>query len=217
MFPRLLRLLMLIPIALPAQAQTGGDTGAARLNVGDVSQGTQPDQEGFAQPSQMDSKRRLNLPEIAVIEIRGLTLPQTRDRGLTATAQSFAEPARFSLGLPERRLLLRVGGFVRTGSPAELPAGADVPLASGPAGGLLQGAQLDRIQPRSAGRITPLHDKRFPDIRAREALPMPRRLNGISPADSPTGDVQIDFGARTLALRLTARMPRGSTLLAVRV
>lgn len=196
MFRRLLLVLLFLLMALPAQAQNG----AARLNVGDVIQVTLPGEEAFAQPFQIDRQGRLNLPEIGTVDVAGLTLPQARERVGAALAQSFRDLGRFNLTLRERRLLLTVGGFVRNPGPVELPAGADVQQAIVAAGGLVQGAQLDRMQLRRNGRVTTFDYKRFLDTGAREALPVLRPLDEIFvPASPLTGNVQIDFDARTLA------------------
>jgi len=213
MFARLLLVLLLLLAALPAQAQNG----AARLNVGDVIQVTLPGEEAFAQPFQIDREGRLNLPEVGMLDVAGLTVPQARDRVRAALAQSFRDLGRFNLTLRERRLLLSVGGFVRNPGPVELPAGANVQQAIVAAGGLMQGAQLDRMQLRRGSRVITFDYKRFLDTGARDALPALRPLDELFvPASPLTGNVQIDFDARTLAAAGDAAEDRTSVRVSAR-
>ncbi len=210
MFRRLMFVLLLLLTALPALAQTG-QNGAARLNVGDIIQVTLPGEEAFAQPFQIDREGRLTLPEVGPVDVAGLSVPQARERVRAALAQSFRDLGRFNLTLRERRLLLSVGGFVRNPGPVELPAGANVQQAIVAAGGLVQGAQLDRMQVRRGDRVVTFDYKRFLDTGARDILPVLRPLDELFvPASPLTGNVQIDFDARTLAAAGDAAEDRSS-------
>ncbi len=198
----ILLLVLLVALGAPALAQNGpaGSNGNARLNVGDIIQVTLPGEEAFAQPLQIDREGRVNLPEVGPVDVAGLTVAQARDRVRAALAQSFRDLGRFNLTLRERRLLVSVGGFVRTPGPVELPAGANVQQAIAAAGGLTQGAQLDRLQVRRGNEVITFDYKRFLDTGARNILPTLRPLDEIFvPASPLTGNVQIDFDARTLA------------------
>lgn len=200
---RLIILLMLLLTALPAAAQTRpqqNGNGGARLNVGDVLQVTLPGEEAFAQPFQIDREGRVMLPEVGPVDVAGLTLPEARERVRGALGQSFRDLSRFNLTLRERRLLLSVFGFVRNPGPVELPAGANVQQAIVAAGGLTQGAQLDRVQLRRGDQVITFDYKRFLDTGRRDILPVLRPLDEIFvPASPLTGNVQIDFDSRTLA------------------
>ncbi|MEI6161557.1 MAG: polysaccharide biosynthesis/export family protein, partial [Roseococcus sp.] len=156
-------LVLLVALGAPAQAQNGQANGNARLNVGDILQITVPGEDAFNQPIQIDREGRVNLPEVGPVDVAGLTVAQARDRVRAALAQSFRDLGRFNLTLRERRLLLSVGGYVRTPGPVELPAGANVQQAIVAAGGLSQGAQLDRMQVRRGNEAITFDYKRFLD------------------------------------------------------
>lgn len=197
--PRLLlALLLLLAGLLPAAAQNGQ---ASRLSPGDVLQIVLPGEEAFAAPFQIDREGNVTLPEVGPVALAGLTQAQARDRVRGALAQAFRDLARFNLILRERRLLLTVGGYVRTPGPVELPAASNVQMAIAAAGGLAPGAQLDRVQLRRAGQAPVVFDyKRYLDTGDARILPALRSLDEVFvPASPLTGNVEVPFDARSLA------------------
>lgn len=187
---------MLLVVCAPARAQTE----PLRLNVGDVLQIVLPGEEGFATPFKIDRDGRIELPEAGPVAIAGLTLAEAKDKVRSALSVSFRDLSRFGLILKEHRLLLTVLGFVKQPGPVDLPATANVQTAIVAAGGLSQGAQLDKMQVRRDGKVITFDYKKYLDNGDSRLLPALKPLDEIFiPASPLTGNVQIDFDARTLA------------------
>lgn len=192
-----LAFVMLLLSCLPATAQPQG---AGRLSIGDVVQLVLPGEEGFAKPFKVDRDGRLDLPEAGPIEVAGLTVAEARERVRQALSVSFRDVSRFNLIVRERRLPLTVLGYVKQPGPVDLPAGANVQMAINAAGGLQQGAQLDKMQVRRNGRTIAFDYKQYLDTGNSRLLPPLQPLDEIFvPASPLTGNVQIDFDSRTLA------------------
>ncbi len=192
----LLAFMMLLLAVLPAAAQTE----PARLNAGDVLQIVLPGEDGFKSPFKIERDGNIDLPEAGAIQIAGLTLAEAKEKVRAALAVSFRDLARFNLVLKEHRLLLNVLGYVKQPGPYDLPSGANVQMALNAAGGLSQGAQLDHMQVRRGGQALTFDYKKYLDTGDSRLLPVLRPLDEIFvPASPLTGNVQIDFDARTLA------------------
>jgi protein involved in polysaccharide export with SLBB domain len=188
-------LLLLLAAAVPALAQNG----QPRLGPGDVLQIVLPGEDAFATPFQIDREGNVTLPEAGQVNLNNLTVAQARDRVRTALAPSFRDLGRLNVILRERRLLLSVGGFVRTPGPVELPASSNVQMAIAAAGGLAAGAQLDRVQVRRGGQVITFDYKRYLDTGDDRILPALRSLDTVFvPASPLTGNVEVPFDARTL-------------------
>jgi protein involved in polysaccharide export with SLBB domain len=195
----ILLLLGLVAGALPALAQGNGANGQARLGPGDVLQIVLPGEDAFATPFQIDREGQVTLPEAGQVNISGLTVAQARERVRQALAPAFRDAGRLNLILRDRRLLVTVGGFVRTPGPVELPAGSNVQMAIAAAGGLAAGAQLDRVQVRRGGQAITFDYKRYLDTGDDRILPPLRSLDTVFvPASPLTGNVEVPFDARTL-------------------
>jgi protein involved in polysaccharide export with SLBB domain len=188
-------LLLLLAAAVPALAQNG----QPRLGPGDVLQIVLPGEDAFANPFQIDREGNVTLPEAGQVNLNNLTVAQARDRVRAALAPSFRDLGRLNLILRERRLLLSVGGFVRTPGPVELPASSNVQMAIAAAGGLAAGAQLDRVQVRRGAQVITFDYKRYLDTGDDRILPALRSLDTVFvPASPLTGNVEVPFDARTL-------------------
>jgi protein involved in polysaccharide export with SLBB domain len=199
MMRRFLALLLLaigvIAGSAPALAQQNGQ----RLGPGDVLQIVLPGEDAFNNPFQIDRESNVTLPEAGAVNLTGLTIAQARDRVRVALAPTFRDLGRLNVILRERRLLLNVGGFVRTPGPVELPANSNVQMAIAAAGGLAAGAQLDRVQVRRGGQTITFDYKRYLDTGDDRILPALRSLDTVFvPASPLTGNVEVPFDARTL-------------------
>jgi protein involved in polysaccharide export with SLBB domain len=158
-----------------------------------------PGEESLNRDFVVDREGAVLLPEVGRVAVSGLTLAEARARIRDALARVFRDVSRFDLVLKERRLLVSVLGYVRTPGPVELPAGAGVQQAINAAGGLVPGAQLDRMQLRRDGQTTTFDYKRWLDTGDAAALPELQPLDTVFvPASPLTGNVQVEFDAQTL-------------------
>ncbi len=207
-------LLAMLQMIQPALAQGGPPSGPGagggqhaaadqRLSVGDVLQVVMPGEDAFTAPLKIDREGNLDLPEVGLVEVAGLTMAQARERVRTALSASFRDLGRFNLLLKERRLPLSVLGLVKQPGPIELPAGSNVQMAVNAAGGLAPGAQLDKMQLRrttpNGPQVLTFDYKRYLDSGDSRILPALRPLDEIFvPASPLIGNVQIDLDARSL-------------------
>lgn len=192
----LLATVMLLLACVPALAQND----VLRLNVGDTLQVLLPGEEGFATPLKVDRDGKIELPEAGGVVVAGLTLAEAKERVRAALSVSFRDLSHFNLILKEHRLLLTVLGYVKQPGPVDLPATGNVQTAIVAAGGLAQGAQLDHMQVRRGNQVITFDYKKYLDSGDSRILPALHPLDEIFvPASPLTGNVQIDFDARTLA------------------
>ena len=186
------------PQHAPALRAAAASSGVV-LNPGDMLQVIVPGESAFTVPFRIERNGTIELPEVGPVEIAGLSVAQAKERLREALSRSYRDLGRFNLVLKEHKLLVTVLGFVKTPGQVELAANANIQQAIMSAGGLLQGAQLDRMQLRRDGRAVPFDYKRYLDGGDENALPQLRPLDEIFVPSSPlTGNVQMDYDARTL-------------------
>lgn len=185
-------LLLALVVSLPLHAS---DT----LRPGDVIQLRLPGEAGFEQPFQLDPSGQIQLPEIGAVVLEGMTLTEARTVLTEQLARLYKDLSRFDLYLKERRLTVTVLGFVKQPGTVDLPLNANVQMAINRAGGLSQGAQLDRLQIRRESQTLPFDYKRYLDSGDPAHLPELQPMDEIFvPASPLLGNVQVDFDARTL-------------------
>ena len=141
------------------------------------------------------------LPEIGGVEVAKMTLPEATARIRSRLSRVFRDLNKLSVTLKERKLLLTVHGYVKAPGNVELPGDATIQMAIIAAGGLVQGAQLDRLVVTSAnGKKQTFDYKKFMDTGDMSLMPELQPLDVIFvPASPLTGNVQIEFDGRTLA------------------
>jgi protein involved in polysaccharide export with SLBB domain len=170
------------------------------LNVGDIVQVVLPGEDTVKEPFRIDRQGRIEIPEAGSVRLAGATLGEAKQRVRAALASYIRDLSRFDLVLKEHRILVTVGGYVRNPGTYELSGEANVQQAVAAAGGMRQGAQLDRLQLQHEGRATRVFDyKRFLEEGQPGALPRLDTLDTIFVPSSPiTGNVEEEFDARFL-------------------
>ena len=169
------------------------------LSPGDVLGLSLPGEEAFERPFRVDIEGSIDLPEIGPISIAGLDPSTAQALLLDRLGLAYRDLDRFQLRIIERRQLVTVLGYVRQPGPVDLPAGATVQSAISKAGGLVPGAQLDRMQLRRGGKVETFDYKRYLDTGDPSAIPELLSLDTIFVPVSPLiGNVQVEFDAATL-------------------
>lgn len=141
----------------------------------------------------------IQLPEYGAFKIAGLTTEQALDKITAALGPYYRNLSRLSLNLKSRRLAVRVLGYVKSPGLVYLDNDATVQIAIIAAGGILQGAQLDKFQHRRNGESVVFNYKTYLDTGDISILPTLKPLDEIFiPASPLTGNVQVDFDAQTL-------------------
>lgn len=163
-----------------------------------------PGEANFNEPFQIDSEGFLVLPEIGRMQIHGQTIEEASQIISLGLSSVYKDIDRISVVLQERRLLVNVLGYVKNPGPVNLIGQATVQMAINQAGGLEQGAQLDKIQVRRKNErnemsVFVFDYKRYLDTGNLSIMPRLKPLDTIFvPASPLTGNVQVEFDARTL-------------------
>lgn len=174
--------------------------GIETLRIGDTIAIRVPGEQTLSADFKIDRQGQVILPEVGGVVLAGLSLPDAETRVRIALEKVYRDLDRLSVSLKERKLLVTVLGYVKSPGPVEIPGEATVQMAISAAGGLNQGAQLDRFQLRRGGKETPFDYKKYLDSGDTSMVPALEPLDVIFvPASPRTGNVQIDFDGRTLA------------------
>ncbi len=174
------------------------------LRPGDVLVIDFPGEDGFIDPFQVDSEGFLILPEAGRLHVLGKTIDEVSNLISLNLSSIYKDIDRLSVVLKERRLLVNVLGYVKKPGPVNLTGQATVQIAINNAGGLEQGAQLDKIQVRRNNEhgkteVFVFDYKKYLDTGDLSILPALKPLDSIFvPASPLTGNVQVDFDALTL-------------------
>ena len=175
-----------------------------QLRAGDVLRIDFPGEAHFEKPFQIDSEGYVILPEIGRIHIGEKSLDNAKSMITLGLSSIYKDIDRISITLTERRLLVNVLGYVKNPGPVNLTGQATVQMAVNKAGGLQEGAQLDKLQvrrkkPDGTAEIFVFDYKSYLDTGDISILPILNPLDTIFvPASPLTGNVQVEFDARTL-------------------
>jgi protein involved in polysaccharide export with SLBB domain len=170
-----------------------------KIRAGDVLYLSLPGEDTLNKTVQVDRRGNLQLPEIGLIEVANLTIAQAQEKVKASLATVFRDVSRFEVTLKERRLLVTVAGLVKLPGPVELPGEATVQQAINAAGGLAQGAQLDRMQVRRGKEIINFDYKKYLDDGDNSDVPALQPLDEIFvPASPLIGNVQMDYEPKSL-------------------
>jgi protein involved in polysaccharide export with SLBB domain len=198
---------VLATLACPlAVAQTASPAGQApmeapalELRVGDIVNISLPGDDAFNKDFQVDRSGNLLLPEVGEISVLGLTESETQELLRARLALVYHDVSRFQLTTKERRLLVTVLGYVKEPGPVNLPTHGNVQTAINAAGGLVPGAQLDRMQVRRGEELLSFNYKEYLDTGDQQVLPELLPLDVVFvPASPLIGNVQVEFDAATL-------------------
>lgn len=171
----------------------------APLRAGDVLAIQLPGEEAFNDPFQIDRDGDVILPEVGNIPVAGLSVPAAKELIIAALGEIYRDVGRVSITLVDRRLSVSVLGYVEKPGPVDLPANATVQMAVNAAGGLSEGAQLNRLQVRRGDETITFDYKAYLDNGDPSLIPGLQPLDTIFvPASPLTGNVQVNFDAQTL-------------------
>lgn len=187
----IIKILCLLLLPLLAQADN--------LRPGDRLQIKFPGEQAFEKSFQLNHEGMITLPEIGSVRLSGLSLTEARDLLKTKMRNAYKDLSKFDLFLKERRLSVTVLGYVKQPGPVDLPVRANVQMAINRAGGLAQGAQLDKLQIRRDSSLIEFDYKHYLDSGNPSSLPKLQPMDVIFvPASPLIGNVQVEFDAQTL-------------------
>jgi len=171
-----------------------------KFRPGDVIQIELPGEADFEEAFQVKSDGSLNLPEVGQVVIADLTIKEAKQHLKQILGEEYRAIDDFQLYLVERRIPLKVLGFVENPGIIDLPEDGNVQMALQKVGGPSAGAQLDKLQINRNGKITLFDYKKYLDTGDFSILPTLLPLDVIFvPASPLIGNVQMDFDAATLS------------------
>ncbi len=169
------------------------------IRVGDLLEIRLSGESSFDQPFSVNNKGDITLPEIGDLTVEGMSLVEARELVEQKLSAIFKNTDRLEITLLEHRLSVMVLGYVKIPGPVDLPSSATVQMAINQAGGLSQGAQLDKLQIRRDGNMQVFDYKAYLDSGDPSEVPNLKSKDVIFvPASPLTGNVQVDFDAKTL-------------------
>lgn len=187
----LIKYLLILMVSCSVSAQT--------LRPGDVLQIKLPGEAAFESNFQINNEGQINLPEIGSITLKGLSLSESKAQLQEKLSAVYRDLSRFDLILKERRLSVMVLGYVKKPGSVDLPVRSNVQMAINRAGGLAQGAQLDKLQIRRNSGLIEFNYKEYLDSGDPSSLPPLEPMDEIFvPASPLIGNVQVEFDAKTL-------------------
>ncbi len=188
----LVALVGLLPVLAYAEEQP-------RLRPGDVLSIQVPGEPDFNEPFDVSLSGTVILPEVGELHLADLSRLEAIDAIRAALAPIYRNLERVNLLIKERRLAVMVLGYVKEPGQVMLAPGATIQMALNAAGGLSQGAQLDRLQIRREGDVRNFDYKSYLDSGDPALLPVLQPMDQVFvPASPLTGNVQIEFDAKTL-------------------
>ena len=187
----------LLCACVPAGAQPSDSA----LRIGDLLSVGLPGEAALNKDFAVDRKGDIALPEAGSVHVAGRSLDDATKLIRDALSHAYRDLDKLSVSLKERKLPISVLGYVKTPGNVELPGDGNVQMALVAAGGISQGAQLDRmIITHADGKREQFDYKKYLDSGDPSTLPRLQPLDVIFvPASPLTGNVQIDFDSHTLA------------------
>lgn len=172
---------------------------AETLRPGDLLQIKFPGESAFEKNFQLDHQGQITLPEIGTVNLQGKSVSEAEQLLKKQLSSAYKDLNKFRLSLEERRLSVTVLGYVKEPGPVNLPIRSNVQMAINRAGGLAQGAQLDKLQIRRKSGLLEFDYKHYLDSGDPNSLPALEPMDVIFiPASPLIGNVQVEFDARTL-------------------
>ena len=202
---RVLRLFAVLTLMqfMPSLACAASDPAEPelQLRIGDVLAVTLPGEAALTKDFVIDRQGKILLPEVGSVALSGKSLAESVAAIRDKLSHAYRDLERLTVVLKDRRLFVSVHGYVKTPGPVELTGDATVQMAIAAAGGLAQGAQLDRLQVRHAdGTVETFDYKKYLSTGNLKDTVALRPLDTVFvPASPLTGNVQIDFDSKTLA------------------
>lgn len=191
-------------VAIPSPVKQPSPPTSANENTilepGDVLYLAFPGEDDFNRIFEIDKEGNITLPEAGTLNIAGMTLRDARATIEDKIRDLYRDISRFTVDLREKKLLIKVLGFVRKPGMVAIEANGNVQTAIQKAGGLMQGAQLDKMQIQRGNKSIPFSYKQYLDTGNQSLLPALKSTDTLFvPASPLMGNVQIDFDAKTLA------------------
>ncbi|PSW19162.1 sugar ABC transporter substrate-binding protein [Photobacterium sanctipauli] len=198
----LLLLILCIPPALGGNL-TPGDRVFLQL----------PGESDFDKPFTIDDQGQIQLPEIGLVNIAGLSLKEAEQRLRDRLNTVYRNLDEFKLSILEQVLRVQVLGYVEEPGMISLKPDSNIQMAITAAGGARPGAQLDQFKLIRNGQAQQFNYKAYLDGGGTNLLPSLQGGDTIFVPTSPLlGNVEVDFDAASLREGGDANEEQGITI-----
>ncbi|MGI9283307.1 MAG: SLBB domain-containing protein [Endozoicomonas sp.] len=155
------------------------------LQPGDILRIDLPGEEGFNKEFLISREGEIGLPEVGQHNVAGKTLGETESIIYKKLSAAYLGLDKLTVFLKEKRLLVTVLGYVNNPGEVELSSTGNIQTAINAAGGLRDGAQLDKLQLRREGKPEKFNYKRYLDTGNPALIPELKSLDVIFIPSSP--------------------------------
>jgi len=171
-----------------------------RVQVGDEIRVQLPGEASLDVPFAVDRQGRIVLPEVGALAVSGMSEASMQQAVRERLGSVFRDLSSLSVYVSKKQMLISVQGYVKQPGEITLPANASVQMALHAAGGMRNGAQLNRMQLIRDGHNQEFDYKRYLDSGDRAQLPQLRSLDTLFvPASPMIGNVEVDFDPAKVA------------------
>lgn len=185
---------LLLMLSFSADAET------YRVQVGDLIKVQLPGEPSLDRPFNVDRQGRVSLPEVGAVQVAGITELAMQRRITERMGSVFRDLSSLSVYVDKKQMLISVQGYVKEPGEITLPADGSIQMALHAAGGMRNGAQLNRMQLIRDGKTRHFDYKRYLDSGNRAGLPRLRSLDTLFvPASPMIGNVEVDFDPAKVA------------------
>ncbi|KEQ13339.1 hypothetical protein GZ77_13040 [Endozoicomonas montiporae] len=155
------------------------------IKPGDIVTINLPGEDGFNKDFLIDRDGSVTLPEVGQVSLGGMTLEEAEKAIYKSLSSVYLGLDKLSVLAKERRLLVTVLGFVKTPGQVDMPDTGNVQTAIKLAGGLKDGAQLNKLQIQRGDETIPFNYKKYLDSGDPSAIPPLQSLDTIFVPSSP--------------------------------
>ncbi|MCW7556417.1 SLBB domain-containing protein [Endozoicomonas gorgoniicola] len=155
------------------------------IQPGDIVTVNLPGEEGFNSDFLIGRDGTLSLPEIGQVSLGGMSLDVAEKHIYQALSSVYLGLDKLSVLVKERRLLVTVLGFVKNPGQVEMPDNGNVQTAINLAGGLKDGAQLNKLQLQRGEETISFNFKKYLDTGDALMIPPLQSLDTIFVPSSP--------------------------------
>jgi len=154
----------------------------------------------FETEFQIDKEGYVYLPEVGKLKISNLNLKEAKNKLISKLSNFFKDSDLIEVEVTSKNKYIFVLGYVSEPKEVLLSDKENIQIAISKAGGVKQGAQLDKLQiKKSNGKNIIFNYKKYLDSGKNENLPELNTLDTIFVPSSPLiGNVQADFNLESI-------------------
>lgn len=163
------------------------------LQAGDILTINLPGEDGFNKDFLISRSGDITVPEVGQVNVAQMTLSEAEKLIHKTLSNVFLGLDKLVVLVKERRLLVTVLGFVKEPGEVEMTSNGNVQTAINEAGGLLDGAQLNKLQLQRGDKVIEFDFKEYLDSGNSNLIPELLSLDTIFVPSSPElGNVHGD-------------------------